>query len=295
MAAMVRGRYVLLAAGLASFMPAAARAQEEVRPSLADPGVKAYDEPSLVFADKGAAAPVPLVVFLPGSGGKSAHAPRLFLETIAAQGYRVVYLAYNDEPSVSQVCPREPADCSGLFRRQRSFGDAPQSPVQNAKAEAIVPRLAALLHYLDRTHPQAGWATYVAPDGQPAWPRIILTGLSQGAGMAAYIAKRVPLKRVVLFSSPQDIGPDRQPAPWLSEPSATPMSRWWAERHVAENTTDLIANAYKALGIPSDHILLFDGSPPPNARGRNPNHTTTVRLRTYVPAWIRMFGGPKDD
>ncbi|WP_137898518.1 hypothetical protein [Sphingomonas sp. 2SG] len=266
-------------------------AQELVRPSAANPQVRQYDDPNLVYAG----APsrnAPLVVFMPGTSGRSETAPRLLLDTIASQGYRVVFLTYNDMPAVAQVCPSRPPACSTRFRESRAFGgDGP--PVATPAPEAIANRLGDLLRYLQRTHPDAGWSEYLDAEGRPAWPRIILSGLSQGAGMAAFMAQRYPVSRVVLFSSPWDVtGPDQRPAPWLFAASATPPARWWAERHIRENTTRLIANAYDALRIPRDHILLFDGGLPPGKSpdDGNPYHVSTVQLRQYVPQWRTMFG-----
>jgi hypothetical protein len=63
--------------------------------------------------------------------------------------------------------------------------------------------LTRLLQALARDHPTEGWDQYLT-NGTPNWPKIALTGQSQGAGMAAYIAKRVKLARVILSSSPWD-------------------------------------------------------------------------------------------
>ena len=56
-------------------------------------------------------------------------------------------------------------------------------------AESIVARLVAALRALDRQAPREGWGAYLDGD-QPRWDRILVSGLSQGAGMAAFI--RVP-------------------------------------------------------------------------------------------------------
>jgi hypothetical protein len=277
---------------LAVSMPCALLAQgdvERVLPSVVDPRVTHFDFPDVIYNGGAGTRGAPLVVFLPGTNGGANGGPALLLDTVAKQGYRVIFLPYDDDPAVAQVCPRRPPPCSARFREARVFGG--DGPVSNPPAEAIVTRLAALLHYLDRKHPDAGWGGYIAGDGGPAWPRIVVSGLSQGAGMAAYIAKQFPVRRVVLFSSPWDaFGPQELPAPWLATASATPPWRWWAERHARENTTRLIAQAYGVLGIPPEHLLVFDGGLPPSASGQNPYHGSTVSLPAYVPQWQTMFG-----
>ena len=277
-----------------TFTTGAVAQSELVRPSAADSNVHQYDDPSVVVSHGAADRGAPLAIFLSGTRGRAENGPRQLINIIAEQGYRVINLSYDDEPSLSQVCPRNPNPrCSFNFREMRTFGDG-EAPVSNPPAEAIVPRLVALLRYLDHEHPDAGWGAYLSAGGQPAWNRILVSGLSQGAGMAAFIAKRYSVYRVVLFSSPWDTtGRDQRPAPWLSGPSATPPDRWWAERHAREKTTTLIANAYQALRIPSDHILIFNGGLPENGeagRGNNPYHPSTVKNPEYVDQWLQLYG-----
>ncbi len=265
---------------------------ERVLPSQADPAVKQHDETNIVIMPQDHAATVPLAIFLPGTGGRPQNAAAL-LRTIAGQGYRVIGLSYDDQPSLSMVCPMQPDPaCSGRFREMRTFGRGP-APVDNPPAEAINARLVALLKYLAREHPGDNWGVYLSADGHPEWSRILVSGLSQGAGMAAFIAKFYPVYRVVLFSSPWDTtGRDQHPAPWLSRPSATPPERWWAERHARENTTELIAHAYSALGIPKNHILIFNGGlgPAQHSKGENPYHVSTIGNPEYRSEWREMYG-----
>lgn len=55
-------------------------------------------------------------------------------------------------------------------------------------------RLTKLLTYLDAHYPAESWKAYLR-DGAPDWPRVAMSGQSMGAGMAAFIGKRVPLAR----------------------------------------------------------------------------------------------------
>lgn len=283
-----------LLAAASSLIPASAIKVYEVRPSQADPGGRQYDDPSYVMAAPGREADAPLALFLTGTSGKPAYAG-LLLSVIAQLGYRVIGLAYDDTPAVSQVCPQDPdPDCSSRFREMRITGEGGFRPVSNPKAEAIANRLVAALQRLDQEHPGEGWGQYLDGD-QPRWSHIVVSGQSQGAGMAAWIAKRHEVARVVLFSSPWDVaGPRHEPAPWLREPSRTPMDRWYAEYHAKEKTADLIVSAYAALQIPQDHIRVFDKGLPPNEPGAGPNpyHVSTIRNPAYAPDWMEMYGRP---
>jgi predicted esterase len=264
----------------------------EIKPSETDRSIVHFDDPHVVILDRASNAAAQLVVFMPGTDGKPRNAMGL-LRVVAAQGYRVVGLEYNDSPAVVQVCPRNPPSCSGDFRHKRIFGDGVSSVIENTPAESIVNRLVKLLQYLDQAHPGEGWSNYLQKDA-PDWSRIVVSGLSQGAGMAAYIAKREPVARVVLFSSPWDYSSEsRSLAPWIGEPSVRPPERWFAEYHRRENTADLIARAYVVLRIPAEHVRIFDLDVPGYQHGRgsnNPYHGSTIRLPEYAPEWRFLFG-----
>ena len=271
--------------------------ERTAKPSALDPAVRAFDDPHVVISPGGAAADAPLVLFLPGTGGRPQNVVDL-LRTVAQQGYRVIGLEYDDEPAVVQVCPRDPDPaCSARFRQMRIDGTGPGAPgVSNPPAESITARLVALLRALDRWNPGEGWAAYLDGD-RPRWDRIVVSGLSQGAGMAAYIAKAHPVRRVVLFSSPWDFTmPGRKLAPWIAEPSATPPARWYAEYHRRENTADLLARSYEMLRIPPAHILVFDRDLPAGAprNAANPYHGSTVRDPGYAPQWRTLYGKASD-
>lgn len=64
-------------------------------------------------------------------------------------------------------------------------------------------RLGQLLTYLHTQHPKEGWGAFLK-DGMPKWDNIIVSGHSQGAGHAAYLAKTETLRGAVMISGPQD-------------------------------------------------------------------------------------------
>jgi dienelactone hydrolase len=265
----------------------------KVAPSAADPAVTHYDDPNFVVFSKKTSASTPLVVFLPGTDGKPKKA-RGLLRVVARQGYRVVALKYNDTPAVEQVCPSDPdPGSSESFRRMRVFGEGESRHVSNPLAESIVARLTNLLKTIQQRHPEEDWGSYLQ-DGAPNWERIVVSGISQGAGMAAYIAKTRLVARVVLFSGPWDVtGPERTSAPWLSMPSATPPNRWFAAYSRRDKARRAIARAYAALAIPPDHIEMFNLDLPDEPAGgkpSNPYHSATIRDPRYAPKWRVLFG-----
>ncbi len=270
--------------------------EHKIQPSRVDPGVRQFDDPSIALTSASVAADAPLAIFLTGTGGKPENTG-LMIGTIEQQGYRVIALEYDDTPPVAQVCPQTPEPaCAAQFREMRSYGTGGFTQVVNPVAEAIVPRLVAALKALAAAAPQEGWGGYLDGD-RPRWDRIVLSGLSQGAGMAAYIAKTHAVRRVLLFSSPWDVtGRDKHSAPWLSIPTATPMDRWYASYHARENTVPLIRAAYDALRIPADHIHVLNQNLPAgaNPNGPNPFHGNTIRDTRYAADWRAMFGKAGD-
>lgn len=271
--------------------------ERAVKPSAIDPRVQRFDEANVIISPKGASPETPLVIFLPGTYGRPLNVVDL-LRVVAQQGYRVIGLEYDDEPAVMQVCPRVPdPECAAKFRQMRLDGSGPGAPgVSNPPAESISARLTVLLRALDKANPGQGWGGYL--DGEaPRWERIVVSGLSQGAGMAAYIAKLHRVHRVVLFSSPWDFTlPGRKLAPWLARDAATPPPRWYAEFHKREAAADLLVKSYEMLRIPPDHILVFNRDLPGRAAagGDNPFHGSTVRDVGYAAQWRTLYGKASD-
>jgi hypothetical protein len=287
-------------ASLAAQAPAAHLVIYRIRPSALDSTVRRFDNAHYVVFDSTVGPNAPLLLFLPGTGGRPLNTTE-FENTAARQGYRVIGLEYVDEPSVSEICPRSPdAACFEKVRRKRIYGDDATSLIDDRPDESIVQRLTKLLVGLDRAHPAEGWSHYLE-DGQLVWSNIAVAGLSQGAGMAAFIAQRTRVARVVLFSSPWDnFGRQHTLASWVTRGSgATPSDLWFAAYHRNENTADIIAHAYSGLRIPRDHIHVFTLAPA-RVAGPNPNHASVVANgptpRTpdgspaYLEEWRSMLG-----
>ncbi len=247
-----------------------------VTPQSTDSAIHRYNAPHYIVFERGTTSKAPLLVFMPGTGGQPARASD-FADVAAHQGYRVIGLEYMDEPAVQQICPRNrDPKCAEKFRQKRIFGDDVIDVIDDRPAESVVNRLTKLLLKLQLDHPGEGWSDYLDGD-KLKWNRIAVSGLSQGAGMAAYIAQKLTVARVVLFSSPWDnYGPQHTFAPWvLAGHGTTPPERWFGSYHQKEQTADLIARAYAALGVPSSQVRVFTMEPARSA-GPNPYHASGV-------------------
>ena len=229
-----------------------------ITPQSTDSSLHRFNDPHYIVFERGVKANAPLLVFLPGTGGKPERTSD-FANTAARQGYRAIGLSYVDEPAVAAICPRDPdPKCSEKVRQKRTYGDDVTRAIDDRREESIVSRLVKLLTVLQREHPTEGWADYLE-NGQPKWGRLALSGLSQGAGMAAFIAQKKSVARVILFSIPWDnYGPQRTLAPWVvAGHGATPGERWYGAYHEKEPMAATIARAYKALSVSPAQTRVF--------------------------------------
>lgn len=261
----------------------------QIAPSRVDATTTRVDDPHYIAFDTVTArSDAPLVLFMAGTGGKPREMP--FFGQLLHAGNRIISISYSTKEAIQQVCPRHPdTECASKVRRKRIYGENTIDVIDDAVNETIVPRLVKLLGYLDRTYPAEQWSLYLA-NGDVNWSRVVVTGQSQGAGMAAYIAKDHLVQRAVLFSSPWDsYGANSTLAPWLSHKSVTPMDRWFAGYHGKENTAALIARCYAALKIPSSNIRVWTAEPDPFT-GPNPYHGVGVSRFNSADNIAFMFG-----
>jgi hypothetical protein len=259
-----------------------------VRPREADPATTLADKPHYVAYDPQAAGGL-LFVFMPGTGGTPQRSP--LLDTATEQGYRVISLSYPNTPAVAQVCVGGGDHlCAAKFRQKRVFGDNETWDVAGTPADSIVNRLTKLLQYLSMTDMNGRWDEYLSGD-KPRWNRIALGGQSQGGGMAAFLAKKCAVARVITFSGGWDNrgqpGPVRPAdvAAWYSASTSTPADRWFGTYHEREENAAAIARTYDALGIPRSNVVVFRR---PVLKGTA--HIFGVTNPANVPEWRRLLG-----
>jgi hypothetical protein len=182
-----------------------------------------------------------LFVFLPGTGATPIEYHTI-LDEAAAHGFNVIGLPYDNKGTIGLACARSSdPNCWGNVRAPR--------------AQDIESALSTELSELSSKN-SAEWGAFVQ-GGTPVWSKIVLSGHSQGAGEAVWIAKEHAVARVCGFDSPSD-GNRRVPvAAWLSNPSATPASAIF----VATNTDDEISKIeyvegnVRALGLPAENFV----------------------------------------
>jgi hypothetical protein len=246
-----------------------------------------------------------LLVFLSGTFGKG-PAPKMFANCAADMGFDVVSLAYPSMISISFLNDSGDPDAFAKARSNVIYGTAPFEIVNVDRANSIENRLVKLVEYLANKYPKEGWAQYLDGKGSMLWSKLILAGQSQGGGHAPFIAKQHEVARVLMFGSPKDFNIHfNRPAKWLSDPSATPIDRYFSFVHVDDGENgctypEQLQN-YNAMGLmpkyavvdvdttayPYNHTRLLSASrPAPRPHG------APIGNPAYSQAWKYMLTEP---
>jgi hypothetical protein len=271
MAALIKS--VLLAVAVAMTLSAAGAAAETytcplevgkvtlcIRPVDTDPAILSTNNPHFVMYKEDGDPSAKLFLWLTGTFGHGVEEGAITTPMVDA-GYRVISLEYKTWPNYAVWCQsHRPTDltCPEKALRQRIYGEGGlENDNDVGPSQAIINRLVKLLQYLETRYPDQKWGRYLV-NGAPDWPHITLAGQSLGADIAAYIAKKNAVARVVLFSSPWGnvVDPEGRLLvdKWVSEPGATLPDRWYGLYHKQENFAASIEEHFNALNIPESHI-----------------------------------------
>ena len=208
-----------------------------VSPAITDPTI---DDPvggdHLIYVNAAIPPRDEILVHFPGTFGTPAG-NAVFLQAVANQGMRAIGLQYVNDSPINSACvahwrnnPSADPDCQENLRLERIYGvDA--SPLDDVSpANSLVNRLTKLLEYLDAQQPELAWGDYLDA-GAPRWDRIVVSGHSQGSGMAALIARDKAVARVLMFGGPSDFDPLGNSAAWMTAPKTTLIGNHYGFRH----------------------------------------------------------------
>lgn len=198
-----------------------------------------------------------LAVLLPGTASITLWMSDM-AEVGAARGYRVIALAYPNARAIFDLCRSAGAACAGAARSDIVFGGSSSGVVNVAAPESISGQLLTLLKYMTTADPDGGWQQFYDSADRLQWDRIAVSGVSQGAGHAALIAKTYAVRSVAMYAGPSDwvFGAGTYPS-WYAQPSATPPSAYGAFGHLNDSTAnssgnpDQLLSAWRRL-IPTD-------------------------------------------
>ncbi len=232
---------VLLSAVLALFAAPAfaveAPPDHSFKMSVADPGVTySPDRENVAVMNPATPQNGLLLVFLSGTGAAPRMYNRVLRSAVEDGGYHSLGLdwvnGFDTDSKGSNVfgpCGDDAA-CFAAARQEAFDGKDVTPKVSIGVTDSVLNRLINALTYLDKTYPSEGWGAFLQ-NGQPLWSKIVLAGHSNGSGEAAYIATKIAVARVALFSGPSDstgTKPNFTAATWMTQPLATPASLWYA-------------------------------------------------------------------
>ena len=258
-----------------------------VKPSTTDHSIVTTDVDHLIMYDA-SAQDSKLLLFLPGTNGVPTRGPKRLFEFAVQQGYKVINLSYINQPAVARICRGEnlknDVDCTTKFRTQRVFGTQLTSLIPDKPQDAIMNRFTKLLLYLRDNDKEGNWDSLLKGE-TPNWENITIAGQSQGGGMAAFIAKKIKVNRIITFSGGWDFSALDKIANWYSSESITPPARWYGIYHTDEPRAQVIAKTYKAMNIPNSQIYPLDRE----IRTGKKAHGEGIRNTVYEDIWLTLF------
>ena len=104
--------------------------------------------------------------------------------------------------------------------------------------------------------------------------------------MAAFIAQRKLVHKIITFSGGWDKSSPGVLADWYSDKSATPAERWYGTYHKLEPRSKDIENSYQLLGIPTKNIFGLDLE----IREGKKAHGEAIRNTIYTSLWRDLLG-----
>jgi len=223
------------------FASTASAVQQRVffAPSATDPAITQFNDNHYAVVDPAVTNRGRLVLFLPGTGGTPSEYC-LFPQNAASLGFHSLGLMYPNASAINILCALyAPYDgnAAGNARLEVIDGTNRVSFLSVDSTNCIQSRLLKALQYLNTTYPTRGWGQYYS-GSTLLWSKLIVSGHSQGAGMAAMLAKTRVTARCVMFSDMDWWKWGNQPYNWMSTTPQTPVNYWYLFAHERDELLD---------------------------------------------------------
>ncbi len=236
-------KYIVILAFLLPhlFTSTASAVQQRVffAPSVTDPAITQFNNNHYSVVDPAVSNLGRLVLFLPGTGA-TPFQYREFPQNAASLGFHALALMYPNGSAINSLCAQYApldADAAGNARLEMIDGTNRVSFLSVDSTNCIQSRLIKGLQYLNTTYPTRGWGQYYSGNAV-LWSKLIACGHSQGAGMAAMLAKTRVTDRCVMFTDMDWWVAGNRPYNWMSTSPQTPVDRWYLLAHERDQYLD---------------------------------------------------------
>jgi hypothetical protein len=218
-----------------------------VAPSETDPSINIALENHFVSVKETGSLKNILFVFLPGSYSQPSKY-KAIVRKAASMGYHSIGLMYPNLKPVNNICsPTNDTTCHRRARLEIIDGQDRHPEISVNQANSIVNRLTKLLIHLQKNYPDQNWQQFLS-NGNPDWPRIIVSGHSQGAANADVMGKVYPVKKIIMFSV-MDFLSNRKIPDWENMPAN--REKYFSLFNPSDELIDYTnaKNGWKALGM----------------------------------------------
>lgn len=194
------GLIATLVCGIGTMVTVPAQVLETIRPSETDPAIVQYNQPHYVYLNKEVTPRGLLFVFLPGTDCTPSLYTKAF-QTASNLGFHTIGLQFATPFSVNTLCSNgSDSACFEQVRLEVIDGTNRTSLANVDRPNSIENRLIKLLLYLADRNPDDNWGQYLDAQTNLVWPKIVISGHSQGGTHAGLIAKYHPVARSIMFA-----------------------------------------------------------------------------------------------
>jgi hypothetical protein len=265
------------------------------KPDEADPAAALALNTQLAQLDTAVPLQGRLVVYLHGAGAPATCGSQAHGIVLAGMGFHVIHPCYVSDYGVGN-CGDDIGGC-----RLEAFEGVDHHPfITIPPADSIETRVVKMLEHLQALHPGGDWQ-YFIEDGKPRWSAIVISGISHGASSSGVIGMNREVERVVMLSGPLDSG-----QAWLTGAPLTPLDRFWAFTHTADDQHAGHLQSFADMMLPGEPFVV-DGAVPPymdshrlvTSAPTGDGHSSTqaggsspkdIDMYVFEPVWRAMYG-----
>ena len=227
------------------------------RPNWTDPNITTFTNLEVGAVQTNMTLRGKLAIFFPGTGGVPL-AYQDFLVSSARLGLHTLGLMYPNATSINQQCAYSSnSACHEEIRLEIIDGTDRTDLVDVDRANSIENRIIKFLEYSQTNTPYWNWGQFLDAQTNIIWTNVILSGHSQGGGMAGILAKQHEVFRCVMFNSFDWWYYTNRPADWIYAPGATPPERYFGFGHNEDPLAEsnMLVEAWTAFGMgPSNSV-----------------------------------------